>query len=283
MTHFYNRIVNYFNNLDIEGIFDLVISRGVQLIFTIILLSLLRWFAERLVSIYFNRNNISEKAKQRHLTLKKLLDNIIQYTYYFFLGYSILAILGVPIATLLAGAGVASVAIGLGAQGFVSDMVNGLFILLERQYDVGDMVTINDYEGFITNIGMRTTVLQSVTGAVHFIPNRNILEVTNESRCPRRTEVDLVIDPDVNMEKLNAVIHETVEASLPNHDLTEAPEYYGVCRDLDGRLVYRVRFMCINDHQWDVETYYYELLTNALAKNGIEQPIVLSTKQVTTR
>ena len=105
------------------------------------------------------------------------MENVVQYTYYFLLGYSILAILGLPVATLVAGAGVASLALGLGAQGFITDVVNGFFILLEHQFAVGDYVTIAGLSGTIISTGIRTTILSGDDGSRH--PNRNIENVTN--------------------------------------------------------------------------------------------------------
>lgn len=70
-------------------------------------------------------------------------ENILNYALYFILIYWVLSILGLPVSSLLAGAGIAGVAIGLGAQGFLSDLVNGFFILIEHQFDVGDVVRPN--------------------------------------------------------------------------------------------------------------------------------------------
>ena len=97
-----------------------------------------------------------------------------------------LSILGLPVSSLLAGAGIAGVAIGMGAQGFLSDVINGFFILFERQLDVGDEVVLTNgpitVSGKVVSVGIRTTQLRSDDQALHFVPNRNITVVSNFSR-----------------------------------------------------------------------------------------------------
>ena len=111
-------------------------------------------------------------------TISRLIENILNYTLYFFLLYFVLSTLGLPVSSLLAGAGIAGVAIGMGAQGFLSDVVNGFFILFERQLDVGDQVEFTNgpitISGKVVSVGIRTTQLRSEDGVLHFVPNRSI-------------------------------------------------------------------------------------------------------------
>ena len=94
----------------------------------------------------------------RQKTISRLLENVFNYTLYFFLLYCILSILGLPVSSLLAGAGIAGVAIGMGAQGFLSDVINGFFILFERQLDVGDEVVLTNgpitVSGKVVSVGI---------------------------------------------------------------------------------------------------------------------------------
>ncbi|MCC9882215.1 mechanosensitive ion channel family protein, partial [Streptococcus agalactiae] len=115
--------------------------------------------------------------------------------------YWILSILGVPISSLLAGAGIAGVAIGLGAQGFLSDVVNGFFILLENQFDVGDIINVGTVSGTVTNVGIRTTQIHDFDGTLHFIPNRNITIVSNKSRSNMRAQIDIPLFVHTNLDQ----------------------------------------------------------------------------------
>ena len=118
----------------------------------------------------------------------------MNYVLYFFLIYCLLSILGVPVSSLLAGAGLAGVALGLGAQGFLSDVVNGFFILLENQFEVGDAVEVGAVTGLVSTVGIRTTQIRGFDGTLHFIPNRNITIVSNKSRGDMRAQIHIYAD-----------------------------------------------------------------------------------------
>src|SRR5690625_5855916 len=131
---------------------------------------------------FLNRRHLPiQISSRREQTLSKLLTNILMYLIAFIVIVMILDILGVPISTLLAGAGVAGLAIGFGAQSLVKDVISGFFIIFEDQFSVGDYILINNLEGTVEEIGLRTTKVQSWTGEQHIIPNGDISMVTNYS------------------------------------------------------------------------------------------------------
>lgn len=167
----------------IENILTKVISLLLLLIVFYIAKKMLHTMVQRIVkpSLKMSRHDVG-----RQKTISRLLENVFNYTLYFFLLYCILSILGLPVSSLLAGAGIAGVAIGMGAQGFLSDVINGFFILFERQLDVGDEVVLTNgpitVSGKVVSVGIRTTQLRSEEQALHFVPNRNITVVSNFSR-----------------------------------------------------------------------------------------------------
>lgn len=273
MQFLINAITGYFSRIDYAGILDSLISTLFQVILTIFLFWVIQRVIDRIVTLYFDRLIKKDQNIARIKTMRTLTTNVIQYVYYFILVYSILAILGIPVATLIAGAGVASLAIGFGAQGFVEDMVNGFFILFEHQFDVGDAVTINEYSGEIYQIGIRTTIIHDWNGAIHYIPNRNITNVTNESRKPIRADVDLLIYPGTDLSLLIKTLHNAYEVQEKDERLDKDPTFLGIYKDSFGRLIYRVRFMAKNGEQLGVEGDYYTLFTSALNKANIDQPL----------
>ncbi len=113
--------------------------------------------------------------------------------------------MGIPVGTLIAGAGIFSLAIGLGAQGFVSDIVSGFFILFEHQIDVGDHVIINNINGIVVAVGLRTTQIRSSNGTLNFIPNRSITTISNLSRGNIQAIVDIRITPEAPIKKLKTL------------------------------------------------------------------------------
>ena len=160
------KLINtYFKTINIEELGLELLSK----IASLLLLILSFIIFKKTLKFIFKRKIFKSKAftlqdQSRQNTIVKLLQNSLNYSLYFILVYSILAIIGVPISSLLAGAGIAGLAIGLGAQGFLTDLVNGVFILIERQYDVGDTVIIQNITGVVTNLGIRTTQLLQLDG-----------------------------------------------------------------------------------------------------------------------
>src|SRR5690625_4790517 len=125
----------------------------------------------------------------RRKTLQSIANNIFSYLLLFVLIGVIFELFGLDIKALLAGAGIAGLAIGFGAQGLVSDVVTGFFILLEKQIDVDDYITVAGTDGIVEEVGLRTTKIRGFDGSLHFIPNRMIDSVSNHSRGNMRALV----------------------------------------------------------------------------------------------
>ena len=124
-----------------------------------------------------------EKMPERKIkTLSVLFQNIAKYFIYFVMICEILAKFGVNMTSILAVTGVGSVAIGFGAQGLVKDFITGLYIIMEDQFGISDVVTINGYHGVVEEVGMRTTKIRGDDGSIHIIPNSAIGVVTNENK-----------------------------------------------------------------------------------------------------
>ena len=177
-------IQTYLNKLDLTAIIESILTKLLSLLFLFLLFyiakKLLHTMVQRIVkpSLKMSRHDVG-----RQKTISRLLENVFNYTLYFFLLYCILSILGLPVSSLLAGAGIAGVAIGMGAQGFLSDVINGFFILFERQLD--EVVLTNGpitVSGKVVSVGIRTTQLRGEDQVLHFVPNRNITVVSNFSR-----------------------------------------------------------------------------------------------------
>src|SRR5690625_1525623 len=115
-------------------------------------------------------------------TLDKLLVNVFSYTALFFMVLMLFSTIGVEIGPLIMGAGVLGLAVAFGAQGLVSDVVTGFFILIEQQLEIDDYVTTAGYDGIVEEIGLRTTKIRSFDGTLNYVPNRYIEGVANHSR-----------------------------------------------------------------------------------------------------
>ena len=217
-----NIFSRYFKQFDWTAILDDAVSKLISLLFLFILFyiakKLLHVFVRRIISpsLKFSSTDIA-----RQKTISRLIENVLNYALYFLLIYWILSILGLPVSSLLAGAGIAGVAIGMGAQGFLSDLVNGFFILLERQLDVGDNVRLTNgpinIAGTVVSVGIRTTQIRDADGSLHYIPNRNIMVVSNLSRGDMRVLIDIPINAQTDLDNIARVIEKVNQASLKDY------------------------------------------------------------------
>lgn len=269
-------ITKYIEQLQIEQIAVELLSKVVSLILLLIFFNLVK----RLLDYLFDKTIIKSiklyrQSEARQKTIAKLLHNIMNYTLYFFLIYWILSILGVPISSLLAGAGLAGVAIGLGAQGFLTDVVNGFFILLENQFEVGDSVVIGLVEGNISSVGIRTTQVRGFDGTLHFIPNRNITVVSNKSRGDMRAQIDIPIYAHTDLDKMMVVIKTVNKDYLEDFpEIVGSPNVLGPQTLKTGQLVFRIDIFVQNGNQSKVYSQFYQLYQEALISSGIHLPTI---------
>lgn len=225
---------------------------------------------ERTFSKIQKRDDISEG---RALTLQRLTENILSYTLLFILIASLFSIFGLPVASLIAGAGVIGLAIGFGAQGLVSDIVTGFFLLLEKQMDVNDYVTIGSIDGVVEAVGLRTTQLRSFDGTLNYIPNRDITSVRNHSRGNMRALVDIGIAYDENIDQAIEVSQSVCDQiALNNPNVVEGPNVIGVQSLGSSDVVLRIIAKTVNGEQWAVERQIRKELKEAFESNGIEIP-----------
>jgi len=174
----------------------------------------------------------SGRSEQRAATVADVVASAEKIVIWSIALLTILDQVGVDLAPLLAGAGIAGIAIGFGAQTLVRDTISGLFVLLEDQYGVGDLVTLGDTTGTVEDVSLRVTRLRSVDGTVWFIPNGEVRKVGNASMEWSRAIVDVLVPYDVDLAKVEDIIrvacHELATDDIWADDLLEEPEVWGV-------------------------------------------------------
>lgn len=168
-------------------------------------------------------------AKSRARTLTGLMRSVIRYTVDLVAGLAVLDTIGIPIGPMLAGAGVASLAIGFGAQHLVRDLIAGFFILYEDQFDVGDYIQAAGVEGFVEEMGLRITKIRDLGGQMHIVPNGSLELITNFSQGPLRISFSVTIPYEEDLDKAVAAIDAALaEASEGADDIVEPPRVLGV-------------------------------------------------------
>lgn len=234
----------------------------------------IRTVGQKIIDRSFHR--IAEKdnvSRGRALTLKSLIANIFSYALIFVFIVMVFELFGVDATALLAGAGVIGLAIGFGAQGLVSDIVTGFFLLLEKQIDVGDYVTTGGFSGIVESVGLRTTQIRGFDGTLHYVPNREITSLSNHSRGNMRALVDIGISYDDNIDKAIEVLQATCDRIAAEDDnIIEGPNVLGVQTLGASDVVIRIIGKTKNGEQWGVERNLRKVLKEALDANGIEIP-----------
>jgi small conductance mechanosensitive channel len=119
---------------------------------------------------------------QQFRTVTSVITSVGVFVIVFVAALEILSLLGLNLGPMLASAGIAGLAIGFGAQTLVHDFINGFFILLENQYDIGDVVRIAGVKGTVERMSLRMTVLRDEDGTIHLVPNSAVQIVSNTTR-----------------------------------------------------------------------------------------------------
>lgn len=265
-----NFVTHYFNSINWDTVIGKIVTTVISIVLLSVLFFLINWIGKKIISRSFKRTkNPDHLSSNRLNTIYTLSLNIFHYSILFFYLYAILSLLGIPIGTLIAGAGILSVALGLGAQGFVTDVVTGFFILLEQQFDVGDEVKIGSISGTIHAIGLRTTQIVDYDGTLHFIPNRNITIVSNLSRNDMRALVDIYFDPNEDIQGMSTVIKQVSQKLAPKYpEITQGPTLLGIIDDGHGRLALRVIIYTKNGAQYTVQREFLAAYLEELTKAG---------------
>lgn len=206
-----------------DTVWEILIT-SVKYLLKIVVILLLWIIASTITKRFMKRLAASWSAKghgKRADTLAGVLASLSKYAIGFVGICAILGVFQVPVASILAVAGIGSVAIGFGAQSLVKDFITGFFILLEGQFGVGDIVAIGNKTGTVEAIGMRTTRIRSFEGDAHIFPNSQILLVSNMSGSFRHAVVDVNIHFDEHT--FSALCDEVRAAAQKLSSLTSEP------------------------------------------------------------
>ena len=195
----------------------------------------LRPTATTLVHIDGNADPVTAARRaQRAKTIGSLLDSVASFVIWIIAALMVLGELAINIGPLIAGAGIVGIAFGFGAQNLVRDFLSGIFMLIEDQYGVGDIIDVGPATGTVENISLRTTRLRDVNGIVWHVPNGQISRVGNKSQQWSRALIDVDVAYDTDLERASAVIKEVADGL---HDdatfglmILEDPEVWGVER-----------------------------------------------------
>ncbi len=226
------------------------------------------------------RRNIEDEAeeeeKKREDTLIAVFRGIGQVSIILIVVFSILSVLNIPIAPVLAGFGIAGVAVGFGAQYLIRDLISGVFIIMENQYRVGDVVKIADISGLVEKITLRKTVLRDLDGIVHHIPNGEIKVASNFTRNFSRVNLNISVSYGANLDHairvVNRVGEELAQAENWRDIIITPPKVLRVDKLGDSGIELKILGDVKPIKQWEVMGELRLRLKNAFDVEGIEIP-----------
>ncbi|HSM37585.1 MAG TPA: mechanosensitive ion channel domain-containing protein [Longimicrobiales bacterium] len=257
-----------------------VVADAVRVVL-IALLSLVGYRIVRLMTRRLEREVEDEdpldkrRREQRLRTVASLLNSVAAVV---IAGIALLMILAtfVEIGPLLATAGVAGLAFSFGAQSLVKDVITGVFLMLEEQFAIGDVVRIKEVTGLVERITLRTTVLRDVEGTVHVIPNGEITLLSNLTKGWSKAVLDIGVAYKEDVDRVLDVIREECGKLWEDEEwseiVLEEPEVPGVQSLGDSAVVLRVIFKTLPLKQWDVAREYRRRIKRRFDDEGIEIP-----------
>ncbi|MDP9751033.1 small conductance mechanosensitive channel [Thermoanaerobacter pentosaceus] len=187
-------------------------------------------------------------------TLMSLTKNILRYVIYFIAAASILKIFNIDMTSILAVAGIGSLAIGFGAQNLVKDVISGFFVIFEDQFGVGDYITINNFSGLVEEVGLRTSKIRDFSGDLHIIPNGEIKTVTNHTRGSMRALVNVGVPYEEDVDKITNVLKQICEdIKKSRNDIIDGPTVLGITDFQDSQVLITIVAKTEPMKQWEVE------------------------------
>lgn len=228
---------------------------------------------KRTPAAFLETQETNLRAEQRANALSGVLRSIVSFVIFAIAGFMVLDELGVNLAPLLAGAGVVGLAIGFGSQALVKDFLSGMFILVEDQFGVGDVVDLDGTSGTVEAISLRTTQLRSVEGTVWHVPNGEIRRVGNMSKHWSRAVLDVEVAYGTDIEQARAVIKRVADdVWRTSGDVLEEPDVQGVERLGASGVTIRTLVKTTPSQQWEVSRLLRERIKAAFDAEGIEIP-----------
>ncbi|MGW6445590.1 mechanosensitive ion channel family protein [Lentzea sp. NPDC055074] len=217
-------------------------------------------------------NLISERREQRARTIGSVLKSIVTILIFGIAFLEVLIVVKLDITPVLTSAGILGVAIGFGAQNLVKDFLAGMFMLLEDQYGVGDVVDLGPATGTVEAVALRTTTIRDTGGTVWYVRNGEILRVGNSSQGFAVAVVDLPLSYGANLAEATQVLDRTVREVADKDplkaDITAKPEVLGVEKFTPEGITLRVTVKTRPGRQWAVQRNLRAQLMPALEEAG---------------
>ncbi|WP_410569580.1 mechanosensitive ion channel family protein [Amycolatopsis sp. cmx-4-61] len=220
---------------------------------------------------------VIERRRQRAMTIGSVLKSMATFLIYGLAFILVLGELGINLGPIIASAGIIGVAIGFGAQNLVKDFLSGIFMMVEDQYGVGDVVDVGEASGTVESVGLRITTLRDVKGTVWYVRNGEVLRVGNSSQGFAVAVVDVPLGYTADVERAATVLADAASAATEGDALKdnvlEPPEMLGVESVTPEGIQLRLTVKVRPGKQWAVQRALRAQLLAALEEAGFDPPL----------
>lgn len=258
--------------MDSLGVFYIPVIKILEILLIFIIAAVVIKLGRYLIRKFFEKQKkFKFKLDDKRLdTMCTLLISLFKYAIY--IAAIIVSLSDIlDLKAVLAAAGVGGVAIGLGAQSLIKDTISGFFILLEDQFAVGDLITIDNMTGTVERMELRVTRLKNYTGDLYIIPNGEIKRVINHTRDNKMVIVDIPVAYSSNIAKVNDIAQAVCDEVKDEFSVfAEEPTVLGITELASNNMNLRIVAKTLPNEQWAVERRIRLKLKERFEENRLE-------------
>ncbi len=264
--------------------YKLIISNGVPILIVLILayisLRIAGTIMPNLIKLYLNSSkrsdDVAKENEKRVETFAIVIRSVLRIFVVLIALLTILSILGVPVTSLVAGISILGIALGLGSQSLVKDVIQGMLIIAENQLRKGDIVKINGRAGLVEDLNLRRILVRDLDGALHIIPNGSTDIITNLTSQWSRVNIEIYVSYEEDLENTIKILNEI--GSKISNDLDvgkfikETPKVFTITSFTDSGVKLKFVGVTLPGKQWDVRTKLIREIKQAFDKAEIKIP-----------
>lgn len=250
-----------------KAIFDMVVIFALAVLFIKVGSYIIKKFFEKQKSFKYKLDD------KRIATMSTLSVSIFRYAVYIMAGVAILTRVtqAFNLQSVMTAAGIGGIAIGFGAQSLIKDVISGFFIIMENQFVVGDLITIDNMTGTVEEMELRVTKLRSFNGDLHVVPNGDIKKITNHVRGNKAVIVDIPVAYSANIDIATELAQKVCSVVTKEFEtIVEAPNVLGITELGKESLNLRIFARALPNEQWAIERRIRKLIKEEFDRAGIE-------------
>ncbi|KPK73593.1 hypothetical protein AMJ87_01255 [candidate division WOR_3 bacterium SM23_60] len=256
---------------------------GGRIILVIVIAAIVYYILQKLIPRFVKRTvmlKMEGKPEEEVKKRSKTINNVIRGTLGFVIGavvlFTVLAEVGVNIGPALASLGILGLAVSFGAQSLIKDLINGMFILIENQYGVGDVVKVSGIAGLVEEVNLRRTVLRDLDGIVHYIPNSEIAIASNFTKEFSRVNMNISVGYGEDLDRVITVINQVCTAMVAEKEwkdkIIKTPQVLRVDKLGDSGIEIKILGDTKPIAQWEVMGELRKRIKQTFDKENIEIP-----------